>query len=440
VNTPTPDAKTFRGKSLEEVLPQIRAELGADAIVLRRREGLAGGVGGFFQRPFVEVEARSALPDEVPLEARNDRATAEGLASPVIQALVGQAAPFADALSRAENTLEERAGEVLRDATPIVPAGLYGPQPNAAAIVAPEAGAAGDPAAIVAPDVADEDDDLFAPEPEAPAPKAAIGPIGAPGRGSASSRPIGVDAPAAAAKAEQRLVASGLSAALAADVVGEAVAHGLPFAQPRALKKLIRSTLARRIPAMADLGPGARRLAFVGAGGAGKSLAISHLAAAYAAADYEVVVVALGARDGGIALANRLEPLGVSVIAAADGEQAARRLARREADLLLIDTPSAGPGDRAAVTRLTADLRALDVEEIHLTLPATLSAAAADELAATLAPVGLTHVALTHADQTARPGAPVELAITARKALSYICERESAEPADPIALASVLLP
>ncbi len=60
----TPETKTFRGRSLEEVLPQVRTELGPDAIVLRRREGLAGGVAGFFQRSFVEVEARGSLPDE----------------------------------------------------------------------------------------------------------------------------------------------------------------------------------------------------------------------------------------------------------------------------------------------------------------------------------------------------------------------------------------
>ena len=107
------DVKTFRGRSLEEVLPQIREELGADAIVVRRREGLAGGVAGFFQRSFVEVEARSAHDDEKPLEARNDRATAEGLASPAIRALVDQAAPFADALARAEGSVGERAHEVL---------------------------------------------------------------------------------------------------------------------------------------------------------------------------------------------------------------------------------------------------------------------------------------------------------------------------------------
>src|SRR5919108_638007 len=77
----TLETKTFRGRSLEEVLPQIRAELGPEAIVVRRREGLAGGVAGFFQRSFVEGDARPAHDDEKPLEARNDRATTERLAA-----------------------------------------------------------------------------------------------------------------------------------------------------------------------------------------------------------------------------------------------------------------------------------------------------------------------------------------------------------------------
>src|SRR3954469_10375289 len=103
------DVKTFRGRSLEELLPQIRAELGPDAIVLRRREGLGGGVGGFFQRPYVEVDARAPTAEERPLEIRSDRATAEGLSSPAVQALFEQATPFADALAAAarESRMEE---------------------------------------------------------------------------------------------------------------------------------------------------------------------------------------------------------------------------------------------------------------------------------------------------------------------------------------------
>jgi flagellar biosynthesis GTPase FlhF len=407
------DTKTFRGRTLEELLPKIRAEFGADAIVLRRREGLAGGVGGFFQKSYVEVDARAALPDEKALEARNDRATAEGLASPAIQALVDQAAPFADALARAETTVGDRAHEVLvAAATASADPGLYGPQPNRAAIE--EAVPAFEPDE-------DLDDDLVV---DGPATR----------QGPGAPRPANADA------AEQRLIASGLSAALASDLVSEAVAHGLPFAQPRALKKLIRAALARRLPVMADLGGDARTLAFVGAGGAGKTSAAERLAAAYARADADVVVVALRSMDGGSGLASRLEPVGVSVIAADTAEQAARRLKGREVGLTIVDTPAAGPADRAAVARIADDLKTLGVDEVHLALPATLSAAAADEQASALGPLGITHVALTHADQTTRPGAPVEQAISGRHALSYVSTREEIAPLDAHELAKQLLP
>ena len=418
----TSETKTFRGRSLEEVLPQIRADLGADAIVVRRREGLAGGIGGFFQRSYVEVDARAAFEDEKPLEARNDRATAEGLSSPAIRALVDQAAPFADALASAQGSVSERAHEVLMAAAQgaageVVPAGLYGPQPNRVAIedAAPVYEPVAPPAEMIPPAVNE-----FLPEP--------------------AREGMGAERPNVADAHEERLVAAGLSAGLAKDIVAEAVAHGLPFAQPRGIKKLIRTTLARRMPVMADLGGEARTIAFVGAGGSGKTSATERLAAAYANVDADVVVVALRATDGGVGLSSRLEPLGVSVIAAADAEQAARRLARREATLTIVDAPAAGPADKAAVAQIAADLRTLGVNEIHLTLPATLSAAAADELASALAPLGITHIALTHADQTTRPGAPVELAVSGRRALSYVCSRDAIEPVDPDALAKQLLP
>ncbi|MGI8780681.1 MAG: hypothetical protein ACR2L8_11070, partial [Solirubrobacteraceae bacterium] len=86
------------------------------------------------------------------------------------------------------------------------------------------------------------------------------------------------------------------------------------------------------------------------------------------------------------------------------------------------------------------ELRALGCTEVHLALPATVSAAAADELSAALAPLGLTHLALTHADQTARPGAPLELAVRTRRPLSYVATRDAVAPADPSALAAQLLP
>src|SRR4051812_17379634 len=124
-----PDTKTYRGRSLEEVLPQIKSELGPEAVVTARREGLAGGVGGFFQKSYIEVEARGPVQDPQ-VELRSDRATAEGLSTPGIQALLAQPSPFANQLAAAKEQI-----------------GLYGPQPAAAE---PEVAVPAEPEAFVA--------------------------------------------------------------------------------------------------------------------------------------------------------------------------------------------------------------------------------------------------------------------------------------------------
>jgi flagellar biosynthesis GTPase FlhF len=399
------DVQTFRGKSLEEVLPQVREALGPDAVVLRRREGLMGGVAGLFQRPFVEVDARRPLPDEVDPVPRNDRATEEGLASPVVRALVEQASPFADALARAERGVGSRAEDFLK--AEAADAGLYGPQPKV-----------------------DEPSPVFEPVPPAADEPPAAQPV------VVQSPPV----PSSAAGIEKALITHGLSPQLAADVVNEAVMHGLPFATPRALKKLVRSALARRISALSRPGDKPPRIAFVGAGGAGKTTAIAHIAQAYAAAHVDVIVIALRTSDGGATLASTLEPLGIPVIAAADATEAKRRLGRRDAGIVFIDTPPIGLGDRQTAVSLSAELRALEADEVHFALPATLSAGAADEQYAALAPLAVTDLALTHADGTTRPGAPIELAITAHRPISYFCTRDGVDPADPADLAQRLLP
>src|SRR3954465_7964376 len=118
------DTKTYRGRTLEEVLPKIKADLGADAEIVRQRSGLTGGVGGFFQRECVEVEARppeggpqaaeppqrrrrfdayddapavpepyTPEPEPEPESFVPDVPQAEGLSAPGIQEILRQAAP-----------------------------------------------------------------------------------------------------------------------------------------------------------------------------------------------------------------------------------------------------------------------------------------------------------------------------------------------------------
>ncbi|MDA0161942.1 hypothetical protein OM076_16830 [Solirubrobacter ginsenosidimutans] len=488
-----PDVKTFRGRSLEEILPQIREELGPDAIVLRRREGLTGGVGGFFQRPYVEVDARGPLGEERALEIRNDRATAEGLSSPAVQALFEQATPFADALAAAargtspqddffsatvseDRRLDPPRGEAavsfdedfFDPANISGPTGLYGPQPNQDAIrrAAPKPPVAEpmpEPEAVPEPPVVpvqakpepepepepvledeEPEPELEEPEAEPDAPAFTFdAPTGfaipqAPRPAGPGSDPLLPDRPQAADAAEQRLVAAGLSQALAADVVREAVVHGLPFTSPRNIKKLVRNVLAGRIDVFRKLGTEPRTIALVGGGGAGKTSTVAYIAASYVAVGADVAVISL---RGDTTLAARLQPLGVAVIQAKDGEQAKKRLGAARPLITLIDTPAVGlSSSPAEIKTLAAELKLLDVNEVHLALPATLSAAAAEELSEALAPLGATHVVLSHADETKRPGAPIELALKAGHPLSYICARSGVSPADPAELAAQLLP
>lgn len=398
------ETKTYRGRTLEEVLPKIKAELGPDAEIVRQRSGLTGGVGGFFQRQCVEVEARPAEPDgsqvagprsqgrtfdaydEDPGAAPAissfvpDEPTVEGLSTPGIQEILRQAAPFADALGAAERELE-------------------GP-----------------------PTI----------EPEVPA--------------TSDLRPATSEPPVAATKLETTMIDAGIDAALARSVVAEVVSHELPFSSKRSLKRLVRRALARRIPIAPTAPAGARSIAFVGPGGSGKTLSTARLAAAYGAgSDLPVVVVALRSADGGAELSGMLEPLGIGVRTADSGAEARAHLAGAvQHALVVVDTPAVAPRSAAEVAALASELQELGVGEVHLTLPSTYSGPAARELADNLAALEPSHIALTHMDATTHVGALIDYAIRSQRPISYVSKGTGVpgglEPAEAEELAALILP
>jgi flagellar biosynthesis GTPase FlhF len=95
------DTFTYRGRSLEELVPRIRQELGDDAVIVSRRETSSGGVGGFFAKREIEVEVRPgemapapATPDvaaafAAQLAQAHDRQQARPVTSPEVDALPG---------------------------------------------------------------------------------------------------------------------------------------------------------------------------------------------------------------------------------------------------------------------------------------------------------------------------------------------------------------
>ena len=122
----TQETRTYRGSSLEELLPQILGELGPEAVITKQREGVVGGLGGFFGKRCVEVEVevpaalaaaagaaaplppaapRASLPYRAVLDAYDLGDTLVGAqalgdsGSPIIDSVFAQALPFADHLT-----------------------------------------------------------------------------------------------------------------------------------------------------------------------------------------------------------------------------------------------------------------------------------------------------------------------------------------------------
>ena len=496
--TTEPGVKTFRGESLEELLPQIREELGADAVVLRQREGLKGGVGGFFQKRCVEVDARagaarvdtyagaaededirSALDGDTPdfaeeLEAELEAAEDEdrftrpaGVAATAPPPGIGLRPAGRRADAGAGLPARHRAARrrALRQARR--PGGRRGPRRrrrsarssrpprrSPSSCTWPTRRCRRRPPRPRPPPRPPRPRSRSLSPPVAPAqPVAAAEPAaaGRPGPGRVRRR-RGTVAPAAPARPVQAdtqelaLVEGGLSPALAADVVAETVSHLLPFGTPRQLKRLVRQSLARRIPVQGPRALGGAALVLAGAGGTGKTLTVARLAAAYAAgSDLDVVVIALRPRDGGAELAGLLAPAGIAVEVAESATEAKARIAEMAGRaLVLVDTPAVSPGDEEGVKAFAADLRRLKGAEVHLCVPATLSAAAAKRVVAAFAPLKAAGIVLTHVDETPQVGAVVELAINGGPALTFIGRDTGLdgglELADPASVAALVLP
>jgi flagellar biosynthesis GTPase FlhF len=412
--------KTYRGKSLEELLPQIRADLGPEAVITSRREGLVGGIGGFFQKRCVEVDARpggpridvydeeSAMPAAMPspeavhaaAEAqvaismptepteqhpvRNDAATREGLATPQMQRLVGESKPFSDLLEEmaAAPAVEPRAPEPIGE-------GL--PAPGVAATVAAE------PTVIEEPEV---------------------------------------EEPKRISNLREGMVATGLGTDQAADVVDSVVRNVAPFSTPGRLKTLVRNELALRLPVAPAPGPGRRRLAVVGPTGTGKTAAVARIAAAHAAVGQEVACLTVEPADHGAALRALLEGSGVSV-QVITGEELAVALLGESADLVLVDTPGASAGAAGTVETLAATLATAGLDEIHLAVRAGTASPAAVEMLETLRPLGPNRILVSSAADTTYIGAAVDVAIRTTLPIHYVAETVvDIAPADPRALAS----
>ncbi len=481
--------RVYRGRKISDVLPTIRAELGADAVILRHREGVGGGVGGFFAQRFVEVEAMPGAPrvdvfDDDPGDGLEDlfRAVAAPLdgeqltagADPVA-AEPRRAEPEAAAPAGAQAFLQRlaaAAADVAQDAgspepafepmptppRPTTPRSVAGtptanasvsvngiaaarPTPTVAVPVPAARGRVNGAASIYAETAAAT---AAAPEPqpvEAPAPPSVEATPAAPAR---EPHIQSTDREAASAIAEE-LVDRGMGSEQAEQLILEAASHALPFVAGGDLREAVRRTLARQLASLAMPPSGGSVVAFVGAGGSGKTRCVAGLAAAYqGTSTLETSCLAVTPEDGGSELNGLLRAHGIAVRAAEQGAGAAWLATVRDAGLVIVDTPAVRANDEASVSALAAEVAALAPDHVLVALPATLSAAAARQLLGRLAPLQPTGIVVTHVDETDQLGVAVDLASDSRLPLAYLHDGlelpGALVPADPQDIAGRLLP
>jgi hypothetical protein len=445
------DTKVFRGSSLEDVLARVRDELGPDAVVVRQREGVVGGIGGFFARRCIEVEAVPGWPtghDDAVLTLPAHEATG------LYGALADPDAPLAPPENPFMEALLDRAAAFDELFVPTEPVGLLPSDPVRATAPAEETALADrdlvrEPGALDFERLVEE-----AVAAAAPALPPASG--DAPDVPPATAAPTPPPLPAAPVRSPHdefleteagvrvSLAQAGMSGAAIESVMERVRRHLHPLAPTASVRELARLALRAQLPA--PLGwEGRRVIGFAGLDGAPAARAVAALAAAHAQAGMRVAVVAIGGGRPAARLAAHLVETEVDVLLARDLRDIEPALDDAgAAELVLAVAPSVTAADELSAAAAMVPLLALDPDELHLVLPAAVRAERvrhALDLVDAFLPVDC--LLPCGAGLAEELGAAVGIALERRLALRWVATGTGAlraHPADPVTLAAAILP
>ncbi len=470
------EIRQFAADTIDEVLAQVRAELGEEAMILQTKRVVRGGVGGFFGKEGVEVTAAAGAdtgaanqeaaasvvapavdvldtpepeaPAEDPFRAHLDGRLAaaeeaeEGFvplapATPA-EAYARQSAPFAPGTTERSQAILEAARAAVRAAHE---AALKSVDEN----LLPEA--AEEPAPVAAPEPEleeepgfDEMEELEDLEPEEE-------PVAAPApRARRAARPA-APAPDGLEAVRSELLKAGMDDRQLDAFLDGFARSVMPFLAPSAsVRDAVRDHMAARLPVARDWKPrgGGHVVALVGQTGVGKTSAAAAMAGAYRAAGMAVALVAAGpgAHDGLAAHARRLD---VQLFSAQDGDGLAGLVATlADRDVIIIDTHGCSHTQLAEIESLAALLGPAKADEVHLVLPAATPSADLGDLQRRFRLTGVNRVILTKLDETRYVGNLVNVPLKMGKPLAFLSDGTtvpgSLAPADARRVAEALLP
>ena len=423
--------KTYVGRSLEELAPQIREELGPSAVILSQRQGLKGGVGGFFGTKSIEVLAADRVPTHEQTEAMLAgnfgavQAAPAPAPAPAPSIDDERAALLATALGEVRGRQMPASQAAAAYSAPVeelsLPdfAGSIGPV--APAIVTPVAPAIATPVALPAPVVPTMAEPIVVEHRVADdgmhlAPRHTYE--------AAWHSTVSHEAFAALDELDRAGVAGDISSA----IVNEAERSLRPIHPEALLRDLVRARLRAILRVEAGWGgEGRRTIAFVGPSGSGKTTAVLKLAERYAAAGLSVGVLALnpGREKQAAGRGRAVDALDESCafdLHRAGGIRAVRVALKAfaEHDVVLIDTPGLATSDDRAREALRGLLVECAADELHAVVPMGFADRELQDLLGRLVDLGANRLLPTKLDESRFIGPLVTLAARSQLPLAYL--------------------
>jgi flagellar biosynthesis protein FlhF len=235
--------------------------------------------------------------------------------------------------------------------------------------------------------------------------------------------------------------------AATAALIREAERGMRPFDQSATPEQLVRRAFARQVRIEHGWKTKRRTIALVGPPGAGKTLAAAKLCHAYAAGSRLAVrTLSLEPAAAAYRLGTLTEHLDIGLRIADTPEAAERASARMQGEsLIVVDTPPVAAGDAESIGALAELLSTVRPDEIHLVVPATMDARAAEALYEAVTPgIAVNRILITQLEGAASLAPAAGLSFTLKRPISYLAEgrRPNAglRPAEAAELAELVLP
>jgi len=411
------NVKTFQGSTMAEALGKVKAEIGADAVILHTRSFKRGGVMGIGSKTVVEISAgvnvnvqtRKKNPPKENAES-NERASraAEFEKRNVVRSAYGAAAKVATkaAVAGASSSGNSNAGTT---AVAEAPAPFASTKEMAASVL---------------------NHSTFELRNEMSSLRGMVESLLQRTATMASARP---DMPGQLAKAYAGLISQQVADELAVRVVDDVKAELTPeqLANPAMVREKLTAKLEALVPvgkgstvSRSSTGNGCRSICLIGPTGVGKTTTIAKLAAAFKLKQrlrvglITIDTYRIAAVDQLRTYANIIGvPLKV-VLTPSELQTAMKDFA--DFDVVLVDTAGRSPTDKAKLDELNSFVVAGGFTEVHLVLASTCTQEGMEAAIDRFGKIRTDQIIFTKLDEAVSFGVLLNVARRASKTLSYI--------------------